>query len=193
MFAYAPIAASAVVALAAAALAWAQAMRVVGASTVDVAKLAAQLKRAPLPDRPARLAEIAPDGSWERALAVELVEAPNDAARAVTANDALGDLARDLEAGAGWPSAALRIGGLGCVLVAVVTFLVYRDALAALPTLIPGFVGAAACVEAGRRAKAAAKARRRAVDELIDALMGPAAREQALESNARRRRRRDFV
>jgi hypothetical protein len=31
------------------------------------------------------------------------------------------------------------------------------------------------------------------VDELIDALMGPAAREQALESNARRRRRRDFV
>ncbi|HVY46997.1 MAG TPA: hypothetical protein VHB21_14015 [Minicystis sp.] len=185
------VAASAALGAGSAALSWAHAIGVIRSTSSDLAGLAAGLKRVPMPERPAALRDRAAEGSWERGFAEELVEAQDERWRVAAANDALSELAHTLEARAAWPNAALRIAAFGALLLGVLGFLLDHDLGWALPILAPGGVAAVLCLEAGRRARAAARARRRDVDALVDVVLGPMAREEAEKSEARRRRRRD--
>ena len=182
---------SAVIAVAATALAWVHAIAVMRAGGGDAAATTAALKRVPLEERPAALLERAAEGSWQKTFAREVIEAPNEAWRVAAANDAISDLAHALEARASWPKAAARVAAAAAFLCAVVAFIGERDLGSAVPSLVPGAVALAACFEASRRANDAARTCRKEMDALVEVVMGPVAREQAEKSDLRRRRRRD--
>jgi hypothetical protein len=159
--------------LACAALAWAQVRRVERATSGQTGALAASLKRAPIDDRAGELARRASPDSWERRLASQWPAAGDPSSRVALVNEALADVEHALDAGRAWPAAAVRIASFGTVLLAAAALLssAPRWALAIVAT---GGVGAIFAGLAGKRAESAARAKRAAVDELIEALVGRA-------------------
>jgi hypothetical protein len=167
---------SSLLAASCAALAVAQVRRVARATSTDARALAASLRRVPAEVRAAELARRAPPESWEGRLGVELGEAATDAARVAAVNDALADVARELEAGAGWPAAAVRLAAFGGLLLIALGLLAHAGAVAVTLAAGIGAGGAIVAALAGRRAGSLARAEREAVDALVDALALPAAR-----------------
>ena len=147
----------------------------------------AALLRVPMERRLDVAAQRALPGGWTRALVDAVREAPDDAARIAATNEALGDLALQLEAGAGWAPAALRVGISATLLLAVAAFLVGVP-YAALPVCAVGGAGALGAADAGRRARALAARQRERADEIV-ALLLPDLVRQAGASQGRRRRR----
>lgn len=182
---------SGVASLCASVLAWRQTLAVMKSRGEGVATMTAQLKRVPLEERAAALLERAPENSWQREFAREVVEAPNEAWRIASANEAVSDLAHALDLRAAWPRAAARVSAVAALLCAIVAFLVDREFGSWLSILIPGAIGLAVCVDAGRRARETARICRLDMDALVLVVMGPIAREQADLSERRRRRRRE--
>jgi hypothetical protein len=185
------VAVSATVSAAASAFAWRHALAGGKARGGNVAAMTAQLKRVPLAERPKALLERAPEGSWQKTFASEIVEAPTEAWKVAAANDAISDLAHALDLRAGWPRAAARVAAAAAFLGAIVAYIVDRELDHTLAICVPGAIAIVLCVEAGRRAKDAAKACRKDMDALVEVVMGDVAREQAEKSELRRRRRRE--
>lgn len=165
------VALAALVALGSAGLSLVHLRRVGRVASADDAALATALKRVAPESRIAELSRRA-TGEWEARLARELLATEDASARVALVNDALADVARALEAGAGWPSAAIRIDALGAVLLVAVAVLTHRlDAV--LPIVGVAGAGLVVVVEASRRAKRLASAQRAAVDALIEVVAAP--------------------
>jgi hypothetical protein len=150
-----------------AALGWSYALRVLGATSGDVGAQVIALKKLPEEERLGALASRSRPGTWEHQLAEDALAAPDDAARIAVVNEALTDLEHVFQAGAGWPSASIRIALFGAMLLGVAAFLVSRELRWTLTILGIGGVAALACVEANRAARRSAEAQRRAIDGLI--------------------------
>jgi hypothetical protein len=154
-------------AAAAVALAWSHARRVARATSGEAARLASALKRVPEADRVAELHRRSRPGTWEHQLAADVLEATSDAARVALVNEALYDVERDLEVGAAWPAASVRIALSGGLLLALVAYFVTGEIKWSVALLGAAGAGAVASFEAGRTARRAAEAQRKAVDALI--------------------------
>ncbi|MEJ7728804.1 MAG: hypothetical protein WKG00_06280 [Polyangiaceae bacterium] len=147
------------------------------------------LLRVPLADRAATAASRARPGGWVASLAAELEAARDDDERVVMTNDALGELARALEVGAGWSAAAVRVCLSATLLLAVAAFLL-GEPMAALPVCAIGGIGALACAEIGRRARGLATRQRERADALVEVLLPDlAGRGRAAPARPSRRRR----
>jgi hypothetical protein len=115
--------------------------------------------------------------------------ASTDETRAAAANEALADLAHQLEATATWPGAAVRLSCFGALLAAVAALLLSRAGVI-LPVVGIGAAGALIAAELGRRARAAANERRAGADVLVDvALPGTGVRGPSRGGTFRRSRR----
>ena len=184
----------------AAALGWSQARRAAGpVSGEELAALARALHRLPEADRVAELHRRTPPGSWEHDLAAEVLAADGEAAKLAAVNLALAEAEHEIGEGAGWPRTALRIALLGAALLAILALAAYLLDRGStewpLSILAVGGASALACSEAGRSAKRNAAVRRRAIDELVQAVFGDLAagaempRRPSVERRARRRAR----
>lgn len=165
------VALTALVAFGAAALAWGHVRRVARATSIDAASLFIALRRLPLEARLAELERRTPPSTWEHRLAGDLAGAAGEAERIAVVNDALAAVEAELSAGAGWPSAALRIAIFGTLLGAALSVVVHRPDVILFLAVV-GAVGAIAAVEAGRRAKRIASAKRASIDSLIETALG---------------------
>jgi hypothetical protein len=182
------VAVAVLVAVAAAGLARAQLRRVRAAIDDDARLERAALLRVPAEARLSAVAERARAGSWVCELVDALRGARDDDERVAAANEALGDLARALEAGAGWPGAALRVCVSATLLLAVAAFL-FGVPLAALPVCGVGGAGALASAELGRRARRVAERQRGRADDLVAVLLPELAGRHAAPARSGRRRR----
>lgn len=161
----------AVVSALSALLAWAHVRRVSTLTSVDAGAVARSLLRLPQEQRAPELLRRSVAGSWEHALATELVTAPGVEARIAAVNEAVGRIEHRLEEGAGWPLDAVRIAALSTLLLVVVALLIPRREVI-VPILGVGLAGALAALAAKRRARREAKAQREAIDALIAATLG---------------------
>jgi Flp pilus assembly protein TadB len=176
------------VAAGAVALALAHLRRVRAAIDEDSRLDRAALLRVPAEARFSAVAERARPGSWLGELVDALRAARDDDERVAAANEALGDLARILEAGAAWPGAALRVCVSATLLLAVGAFLLGVP-LASLPVCAVGGAGALASAELGRRARRHAERQRTRADDLVAALLPDLAGRHAGPARPSRRRR----
>jgi hypothetical protein len=185
----------------AAALGWSQARRVAGpAQGEDPAALARALRRLPGEDRVAELHRRSMQGSWEHDLAAEVLAAEGQAAKLAAVNLALAEAEHELIEGAGWPRAAMRIALLSAALLALLALAAYLldggTVQWPLSILVIGGVSAVTCFEAGRSARRNVAARRRAIDDLVEAVFGDMGtgaappRRPSLERGERRAARR---
>jgi hypothetical protein len=181
----------------AASLSWRQARRACAPTGGDLAALVPTLKRLPASERLEHLRQRAPPGSWADDLASEALGAADEASRVAAINQALSEVDHALTEGAGWPRAGVRIALLASALLAVAAFLVEGAwSTWSLSILALGGAAVLTCWEAGRSARRGVANQRRAVDELIGAVFGDAARSAegtsrrpGLERHARPRRR----
>jgi Flp pilus assembly protein TadB len=181
---------SLVLSAASAALSWRHASRVAGATAGDTRSLAHSLRALPPEARLLELSRRAPAGSWEHRLALALLEAAAPQARVAVANDLLMELERRLDAGAGWPPAAVRLSALGAGLLATLSFLAHAGLATIVAVLAAGALGALASAAAGRAGRAAAARQREGIDALVDATLGGTVAPGASGRAARRGSRR---
>jgi hypothetical protein len=167
------IALSLAVSSACAALSWQHARRVARAVRGDATSLARALRSIPGEARLPELARRAPTDSWEHRFAVALMDAAEPRARVAAANDLLAEVELQLDIGAGWPPAAVRLSAFGAMLLATLSFLTRAGLPAVVLVLAAGAVGALASAAAGRAARLAAVRQREAIDALVDAALGP--------------------
>ncbi|MFO0762302.1 MAG: hypothetical protein U0359_38035 [Byssovorax sp.] len=153
-------------------LSWAHVLRVGRATSGRASALAVALKRVPDAERVDELSRRADPGSWEHRFACEVGAAPTAAAKIVAVNDALGELDHLFQAGAGWPSAAIRIALFGGMLLAVSAWLDEHSLGAALGIALTGVLSAGACFEAKRSAERRVAAERKAIDDLVAVAVG---------------------
>ena len=155
-------------------LAWRHLAHVQRATSEKTAELVLALKRLPAHDRAAALAARAPDGSTERRLAavIQPNDETTDEARSAAVDELLAEVELALEASMSWPGAATRISAYGGLLLAVITVLLRPDSISfiAPALLVLGLGGAGACSALGRRARALADEKRKALDGLVDTL-----------------------
>ncbi len=171
------------------ALAGGQVARVSRARPSEIDALRSALRRLPFDARAAALAERAQDSGWLRELGEGLRDATSPSTRVAAANDVLGDVARTLDAGAAWPSAAVRLAAFGGLLLVALGLL--ADAGAVVVTLVAGLAGVAAVLAAvaGQRARRASAALREAIDDLVALCAPPEDRADPVERAPRRGRR----
>jgi hypothetical protein len=184
------VALTALMALGAAVLAWGHVQRVARAASMDLGPISIALRRLPVEARLAELERRTRPATWEHRLAAELKAAAGDAERVAVVNDALAAVDAELSAGAGWPSAGLRIAVFGTLLCTALAVLARRLEVIAVLVVV-GAIGALATAEAGRRAKRMAAAQRTSIDSLIEAALGslPSASTSDRRRSSRRKSR----
>jgi hypothetical protein len=160
-------------------LAWSQARRAASPTGGDPAALAVVLKRFPVEMRLSELLWRAPPGSWEHDLAAEALAAPDDDGQVAAVNLALSEVEHALNRGAAWPRTGTRIALLSAGFMAFAAYLSDRSQIKwSLCIVGTGAVTALTCIEAARSARRNAESQRRAIDELVTATFGEAAREE---------------
>jgi hypothetical protein len=180
------------------ALAFGHVRAVLSVTRGDTEALTRRLMRVPAPERVQALLDGTEAGSWEHALAAEVLAAPNEGARVAAVNLALADAEHELERTARWPPTALRLAALGALLLGGAAYLADGDDLRwLLSILAAGGVAVLGCIEAGRSGDRHAARQRRAIDALVatalplsEALPEGRAASAATASPAPRRRRR---
>jgi len=171
-------------------LAWSHVRRVGEATSSDIVALTLALKKLPDAERLPALARRAPPASWEQRLAADLLEAPTAAAKIAAVNDALADIDHTFRAGAAWPSGAIRIALFGGMLLGVTAWLAAQHLTGALGIVAASALSAAVSFEAKRSAERRVVAQRRAIDDLVTALVGRLAPDASAPLPERRSRRR---
>lgn len=153
-------------------LAWSHARRVARATSGEARALATALKRVPEEARAGELERRAAPGSFEHSIAIELRDAPNDAAKIAAVNDALLDVDHALREGASWARAGIRIALAGDFLLALWDWLATETYRTPLILVALGVASALLCVEAGRSATRHTAAQRADIDALITVVIG---------------------
>lgn len=143
-----------------------------------------ELLRAPVAERARRLAD--GGAGWASELARDMLEAPSEA-RALVVDAALRDRAHELDARSAWPASALRLAGLGALLLATLGAVLGAGAPGLATAVVAGAGGVIGCGAIGARAKAELLAWRAAVDRLLDALAGDAGPRRHAAGGGRRR------
>jgi Flp pilus assembly protein TadB len=171
-------------------LSWRHASRVARAISVDARALARSLRALPGEARLPELARRSPAESWERRLALALMDAADLRAKVAAANDLLAEVEQQLDLGAGWPPAAVRLSALGALLLATLSLLARAGLVTIIVVLSAGTLGALVSAAVGRAGRAAAERQREAIDALLDAVLGPIdVGERTPSAPARRSRR----
>lgn len=159
-------------------------------TSLEPAAWRARLLRTEARLRPLLVYEAAPVGSWERELAAELLEAGDDRERMLAVNDSLQGLEHALRAREDWPRAALWISAAAWGLASVVAWL-SGAGIAVLAGVPIELATVFTCYTAQRAGLRRAKMQRRALDELVAALVGELyCAELALPTRRRKGRRR---
>lgn len=167
-------------------LAGRRAQRIDRVSVPSLRDIVRELRKLPVEERPAELLRRAGEGTWERRLAQDVLDAPAGAARVAAANEVLFDLEHEIDVGKVWPAVAVRLAVAGTGLLGLGAYLLHGGALALAGALLIGFAGAGFSYFAGERGRERASARREAFDALVSALLP----EEAAASRAQRARRR---
>ncbi len=153
-------------------LAWTHARRVARVTSGDARALATALKRVPDAERVGELEGRAAPGSFERLIATELRQAPDDAARITAVNDALLDVEHTFRRSETWPRAGIRIVLAGDFVLGLSAWLATENVRAALILAASGGAAALLCVEARRSATRHIAAQRADIDALITVVLG---------------------
>jgi hypothetical protein len=169
------------------ALASRRARRIEQMSVPLLREMVRELRKLPVEERVGELLRRAGEGTWERRLAQEMVDAGAGPARVAAANDVLFDVDHEIDVGKTWATAAVRIALAGTCLLGLGAYLLRGGPLALAGALLVGFVGAGVSYFAGERGKERASIRREAFDALVSALLP----EEVATSRSQRARRRD--
>jgi hypothetical protein len=138
----------------------------------DTPALAKALGRLPAQDRVPALLERTAPGSWEHALAAEVLAAPDADARVGAVNLALADAEHALGRTAQWPRAAWRLCAVTGLILAVPAYRADRaDLRWPIAILVTGGVAMLGCAELGRSGARHAERQRRAIDALVAAAL----------------------
>jgi hypothetical protein len=155
-----------------------------------VSALAVALRRVPPEARLDELSRRSKTGSFPRAVADCGRLGSEDGARVAALNLALAELDHEMQRGATWPKAAIRLALLAAALLALVSYLVTHLFDWPLAIALLGGIGAASCAQAERVARRHVDAQRAAADELVSVLFGRAPTPPEAAAGGRRLRRR---
>ncbi len=129
-----------------------------------------RLRRVPVGERLGMVKARARQGTFEAKVADALEAAPNATERVVAANEALGDLAFELESRARWSPAAVRLILFGCFLCVAIA-LIHGSLFELCGAAVLGAVGFVVCVSVRNRARTLDQQLRTTADALVDALV----------------------